>query len=66
MKLEWEELEEDSFSAIRFMRHAAQKVQLPLAFMVAPCNMNEKLFAKPLLEKLKDLGVNCKAVLADA
>jgi transposase len=40
--------------------------ELPLAFTVAPCNMNEKLFAKPLLEKLKDLGVNFKAVLADA
>jgi len=40
--------------------------ELPLAFMVAPCNMNEKLFAKPLLEKLKVLGVNFKAVLADA
>jgi len=40
--------------------------ELPLAFMVAPCNMNEKLFAKPLLEKLKGLGVNFKAVLADA
>jgi transposase len=40
--------------------------ELPLAFTVAPCNMNEKLFAKPLLEKLKDYGVNFKAVLADA
>ena len=40
--------------------------ELPLAFMVAPCNINKKLFAKPLLEKLKGLGVNFKAVLADA
>ena len=40
--------------------------ELPLAFMVASCNMNEKLFAKPLLEKLKKLGVKFKAVLADA
>jgi transposase len=40
--------------------------ELPLAFIVAPCNMNEKLFTKPLLEKLKGLGVNFKAVLADA
>jgi len=40
--------------------------ELPLAFMVASCNMNEKLFAKPLMEKLKGLGVNFKAVLADA
>jgi SRSO17 transposase len=40
--------------------------ELPLAFMVAPCNMNEKLFAKPLLEKLKGYGVKFKTVLADA
>jgi len=40
--------------------------ELPLAFMVASCNMNEKLFIKPLLEKLKGLGVKFKAVLADA
>lgn len=39
---------------------------LPLAFTIAPCNMNEKRFAKPLLEKLKGLGVKFKAVLADA
>jgi transposase len=40
--------------------------ELPLAFMVASCNMNEKLFAKPLLEKLKGYGVKFRAVLADA
>jgi transposase len=40
--------------------------ELPLAFTVAPCNMNEKLFAKSLLEKLKGYGVKFKAVLADA
>jgi transposase len=40
--------------------------ELPLAFMVAPCNINEKLFTKPLLDKLKGYGVNFKAVLADA
>jgi hypothetical protein len=40
--------------------------ELPLAFTVAPCNMNEKLFAKPLLEKLKKYGVKFKNVLADA
>jgi transposase len=28
--------------------------ELPLAFTVQPCNMNEKHFIKPLLEKLKD------------
>ena len=48
--------------------HAAccTESELPLAFTVAPCNMNEKLFAKPLLEKLKGYGVTCKTVLADA
>ena len=48
--------------------HAAccTESELPLAFMVAPCNMNEKLFAKPLLMKLKGYGVNVKAVLVDA
>jgi transposase len=40
--------------------------ELPLAFMVGSCNMNEKLFARPLLEKLKGYGVKFKAVLADA
>jgi transposase len=40
--------------------------ELPLAFTVAPCNMNEKLFTKLLLEKLKDSGVKFKAILADA
>ena len=34
--------------------------------MVAPGNMNEKLFAKLLLENLKRLGVKFEAVLADA
>jgi transposase len=40
--------------------------ELPLAFVVAPCNMNEKRFAKPLLEKLKEHGVCFETVLADA
>ena len=40
--------------------------ELPLAFVVAPCNMNEKLFAKPLLEKLKAHDVCFETVLADA
>ncbi len=39
--------------------------ELPLAFMVAPCNMNEKRFIKPLLKKLWDQGVCAKTVLAD-
>ena len=40
--------------------------ELPLAFTVAPCNMNEKRFIKPLLEKLKRLTISFKTVLADA
>jgi len=40
--------------------------ELPLAFKVEPCNMNEKCFIKPLLEKLKGRGVCAKTVLADA
>jgi len=40
--------------------------ELPMAFTVAPCNMNEKLFAKPLLEKLMEQGVCFETVLADA
>ena len=40
--------------------------ELPLAFMVEPCNRNDKLFIKPLLEKLHDQGVGFKTVLADA
>jgi len=40
--------------------------ELPLAFKVAPCNVNEKLCFRPLLEKLKGQGVCVKVVLADA
>jgi len=40
--------------------------ELPLAFMVEPCNMNEKRFIKLLLEKLKRRGVGFKTVVADA
>jgi transposase len=40
--------------------------ELPLAFMVHPCNMNEKLFIKPLLEKMQDQDISFKTVLADA
>jgi len=39
--------------------------ELPLAFTVAPCNMNEKRFIKPLLEKLMGHGVCFETVLAD-
>ena len=34
--------------------------------MVAPCNLNEKCFIKPLLKKLKEQNVRFKTVLADA
>ena len=40
--------------------------ELPLAFMVEPCNMNEKCFIKPLLEKLKGSSISFKTVVADA
>lgn len=40
--------------------------ELPLAFTVQPCNLNEKSFIKPLLEKLKVMGLGLKMVLADA
>jgi hypothetical protein len=40
--------------------------ELPMAFKVEPCNMNEKLFIKPLLEKLMEQGVCFETVLADA
>jgi len=40
--------------------------ELPLAFTVQPCNMNEKRFIRQLLEKLKCRGVRFKTVLADA
>jgi len=40
--------------------------ELPLAFTVEPCNVNEKLCFKSLLEKLKGQGVCVKTVVADA
>ena len=40
--------------------------ELPLAFTVKPCNMNEKLFIKPLLEKMHNQNIKFKTVLADA
>ena len=39
--------------------------ELPLAFMVEPCNRNDKCFIQPLLEKLKAQDINFKTVLAD-
>jgi len=38
----------------------------PLAFTVRPCNVNEKLCFRPLLEKLKGRGISVKTVLAGA
>jgi len=40
--------------------------ELPLAFMVEPCNRNDKCFIQPLLEKLKQRGISFRIVLADA
>jgi len=40
--------------------------ELPLAFAVQPCNLNDKCFIKPLLEKLKRQSISFKTVLADA
>lgn len=40
--------------------------ELPLAFTVKPCNLNEKRFVKPLLEKLHEQDIRFKTVLADA
>jgi len=40
--------------------------ELPLAFTVQPCNLNDKLFIKPLLEKLKRQSISFKTVVADA
>ena len=40
--------------------------ELPIAFMVEPCNRNDKRFIKPLLEKLKARGIGFKTVVADA
>jgi len=40
--------------------------ELPLAYTVAPCNENDKVYFEPLLERVHRLGVRFKAVLADA
>ena len=40
--------------------------ELPLAFTVAPCNENDKVYFEPLLGKLHGLGVGFKTVLADS
>jgi transposase len=40
--------------------------EMPLAFTVAPCNENDKVYFKPLLQAVHCLGVEFKTVLADA
>ena len=40
--------------------------ELPIAFTVAPCNDNDKLYFEPLLEKTRRLGVGFKTVVADS
>jgi hypothetical protein len=40
--------------------------EMPLAFTVAPCNENDKVYFKPLLERMHAMGIGFKAVLADA
>ena len=40
--------------------------EMPLAFTVAPCNENDKVYFKPLLERVHALGVRFRTVLADA
>ena len=40
--------------------------ELPLAFTVQPCNLNEKRFIKNLMENLRNQGVSFKTVIADA
>jgi transposase len=40
--------------------------ELPLAFTVEPCNVNDKNLVKPLLEKLHCWGISFKVVMGDA
>jgi transposase len=40
--------------------------ELPLAFTVEPCNVNEKNLVKPLLEKLHRRGISFEKVIGDA
>jgi transposase len=40
--------------------------ELPIAFKVAPCNDNDKLYFEPLLEKAHHLGVGFRHVVADS
>jgi hypothetical protein len=38
---------------------------MPLAFVVAPYNTNDKAYFKPLLEEVNGLGVGAKALMSD-
>ena len=40
--------------------------ELPIAFTVAPCNDNDKLYFEPLLEDTRRLGVDFRTVVADS
>jgi transposase len=40
--------------------------ELPIAFTVAPCNENDKVYFEPLLERARSLGVGPKVVVADS
>ena len=40
--------------------------ELPIAYTVAPCNDNDKLYFEPLLERTRRLGVGFKTVVADS
>ena len=40
--------------------------ELPIAYTVAPCNENDKLYFEPLLERTRRLGVGFKTVVADS
>jgi hypothetical protein len=40
--------------------------ELPIAFTIAPCNDNDKLYFEPLLERIRRLGVGFRTVVADS
>jgi hypothetical protein len=40
--------------------------ELPIAFKVVPCNDNDKVYFEPLLEKVRNLGVGFRHVVADS
>jgi hypothetical protein len=40
--------------------------ELPIAFTVAPCNENDKVYFEPLLERVHRLGVGFRHVVADS